>query len=86
MSFLVENSRSFLRAAKRDLEEGEYNLAMFHAEQALQLCVKYKLYLKYGDYPKTHRLKELLGALRQSHDPLVVDLLEEAHIGSRASP
>jgi HEPN domain-containing protein len=39
MSFLVENSRSFLRAAKRDLEEGEYNLAMFHAEQALQLCV-----------------------------------------------
>jgi HEPN domain-containing protein len=82
MSFLLENSRSFLRVAKRDLEEGEYNLAVFHAEQALQLCAKYKLYLKYGDYPKTHRLKELLGALGQSYDPLVVDLLEEAYIGS----
>ena len=66
MSFLVENSRSFLRAAKRDLGEGEYNLAMFHVEQALQLCAKYKLYLKYGDYPKMHRMKEPLGALGQS--------------------
>ncbi len=56
---------------------------MFHAEQALQLCVKYKLYLKYGDYLNTHRLKELLGALGQSYDPLVVDLPEEAYIGSR---
>jgi len=86
MSFLVENSRSFLRVAKRDLEEGEYNLAMFHAEQVLQLCAKYKLYLKYGDYPKTHRLKELLGALGQSYDPHVVDLLVEAYIGSRWLP
>jgi len=59
---------------------------MFHVEQALQLCAKYKLYLKYGDYPKTHRLKELLGALGQSYDPLVVDLLEEAHIGSMYLP
>ncbi len=86
MSFLLENSRSFLRAAKRDLEEGEYNLAVFHAEQALQLCAKYELYLKYGDYPKTRRLKELLGALGQSYDPLVADLLEEAYIGSRYLP
>jgi HEPN domain. len=41
MSFLFENSRSFSRTAKRDLEEGEYNLAVFHAEQDLQLCAKY---------------------------------------------
>jgi len=40
VSFLVENKWSFLRATKRDLEKGEYNLAMFHAEQALQLCAK----------------------------------------------
>jgi len=86
MSFLVENSQSFLRVAKRDLEEGEYDPAVFHAEQAPQMCVKYKLYLKYGDYPKTHRLKELLGALGQNCDPLVVDLLEEAYIGSRHLP
>jgi HEPN domain-containing protein len=70
MSFLVEDSRSFLRAVKRDLEEGEYNLAMFHAEQALQLCAKYKLYLKYGDYPKTHRLKELSARWGRATTPL----------------
>ena len=36
--------------------------------------------------PKTHRLKELLGALGQSYDPLIVDLLEVAYIGSRYLP
>ncbi|MFB6489831.1 MAG: HEPN domain-containing protein [Thermoproteus sp. AZ2] len=86
MSFLLENARSFLRAARRDLGEGEYNLALFHAEQALQLCAKYRLYLAYGDYPKTHRLKELLDALGHHYDPLVVDLLEEAYIGARYLP
>ncbi len=44
------------------------------------------LYLKYGDYPKAHRLKELLGALGQSYDPLVMNLLEEAYIGSKYLP
>ena len=39
-----------------------------------------------GDYPKTHSLRELLGALGQSYDPLVVDLLEETYIGSRCLP
>jgi len=86
VSFLLQNARSFMRAARRDLEEGEYNLALFHAEQALQLCTKYKLYLKYGDYPKTHKLKELLEALQQSYDAVIIDLLEDAYIGSRYLP
>jgi HEPN domain-containing protein len=36
--------------------------------------------------PKTHRREELLGALGQSYDPLIVDLLEETYIGSRYLP
>lgn len=86
MSFLLENAKSFLRAAQRDLEASEYNLVLFHAEQALQLCVKYKLYLKYGDYPKTHALKELMEALGHQYDPLLIDLLENAYIASRCLP
>jgi HEPN domain-containing protein len=85
-AFCSKNTKSFLRAAGRDLEEGEYDLAVFHAKQALQLCAKYSLYVKYGDYPKTHRLKELLGALGQSYDSLIVDLLEEACIGAGCLP
>jgi len=64
------------------LEEGEYDLAVFHTKQALQLCAKHSLYVKYGDYPKMRRLKELLGALGQSYDSLIVDLLEETCIGA----
>lgn len=53
---------------------------LFHLEQALQLCLKYKLYEKYGDFPKTHSLKQLLAELgaEVGIDPLVVDLLEDA--------
>ncbi|ABP50303.1 MAG: HEPN domain-containing protein [Pyrobaculum arsenaticum] len=87
MSFLLENSKSFLRAAGIMLEVGEYNLALFHLEQALQLCLKYKIYEKYGDFPKTHSLKRLLSEVGQvAADPVIVDLLEDAYISSRYLP
>ncbi|BFI76032.1 HEPN domain-containing protein [Sulfurisphaera ohwakuensis] len=41
MSFLKKNSLSFLKEAERNLDEGEYNLAMFHLEQALQSALIY---------------------------------------------
>lgn len=85
MSFLLENAKSFLRAARIMLEVGEYNLALFHLEQALQLCLK--IYEKYGDFPKTHSLRLLLSEIGQVEaDPVVVDLLEDAYIGSRYLP
>lgn len=58
MSFLRKNSLSFLKEAERDLNEGEYNLAMFHLEQALQLALKFVLYERTGTYEKTHNLLE----------------------------
>jgi HEPN domain-containing protein len=88
VGFLLENSRSFWRAAKAMLEAGEYNLALFHIEQALQLCLKYKIYERYGDFPKTHSLKLLLAEVggQIPLDPVVIDLLEDAYIGSRYLP
>lgn len=90
MSFLLENARSFWRAAQLMLSEGEHNLALFHLEQALQLCLKYKLYEQYGDYPKTHSLRTLINEVSRfttiDVDPLILDLLEDAYIGSRYLP
>ncbi|MGB9704690.1 MAG: HEPN domain-containing protein, partial [Pyrobaculum sp.] len=76
------------RAAGAMLEMGEYNLVLFHLEQALQLCLKYRRYEKYGDFPKTHSLKQLFAELgaEVEIDPLVIDLLEDAYIGSRYIP
>lgn len=84
----MENARSFWRAAGVMLEMGEFNLALFHLEQALQLCLKYRIYEKYGDFPKTYGLKRLLaeaGAPAEI-DAVIVDLLEDAYIGSRCAP
>jgi HEPN domain-containing protein len=40
MSFLRKNSLSFLKEAEKDLNEGEYNLAMFHLEQGVTASFK----------------------------------------------
>jgi HEPN domain-containing protein len=36
---LKRNALDFFNEAKRNLNEGKYNLAMFHLEQALQLSL-----------------------------------------------
>ncbi|PVU74690.1 DNA-binding protein [Acidianus hospitalis] len=90
MSFLLKNSRDFLHVAKRDFEEGLWNLVLFHSEQALQLCVKYKIYLHTGDYPKTHNLNELFSGLSKFEkidvDTTMLDLLTQSYITSRYLP
>jgi HEPN domain-containing protein len=76
-------------------ERGFYELALFHAEQALQLYTKYLIYRKLGDFPKTHFLRDLLdkpyGAVCNLGDFLrrrsaVLALLEHAYITSRYLP
>ncbi|MEL9996956.1 MAG: HEPN domain-containing protein [Sulfolobales archaeon] len=57
MSFdlLKKRALSFLRDAKTDFENGDYDLVLFHVEQFVQLYSKYLMYRKIGDYPKlTH--------------------------------
>jgi HEPN domain-containing protein len=90
VSFLLNNARNFLHDARRDLEEGIWNLSIFHSEQALQLCIKYKLYTYLGDYPKTHDLRILYHDLKRFEnielDDLMLDFLTQSYISSRYLP
>lgn len=58
--FLQTRAGEFLENAKRLLSEGKYALAAFNFEQSAQLFLKYFLFNKLGDFPKTHSLKRLL--------------------------
>ncbi|BBG24801.1 HEPN domain-containing protein [Sulfuracidifex tepidarius] len=60
MSFLKDRAEEFLDNARYDLSKGYYNLTLFNVEQFIQLYAKYILYLKSGDYPKTHNILDLL--------------------------
>ena len=65
--FLKERADEFLTNARYLLEKGGYTLAAFNLEQATQLYLKYYLFLKIGDYPRTHSLKELIDDLGQAY-------------------
>ncbi len=59
MEFLKKNALKFLEEADEAFNKGDYNLTMFFVEQFFQLSLKYLLYRKYGEFPKTHSLKLL---------------------------
>lgn len=99
MSFelLKKRALSFLRDAKFDLESGDYDLMLFHAEQFAQLYSKYLVYKRIGDFPKTHSLTRLLRDLVKIYDDCGLKVfldknleslyfLEEAYISSRYLP
>jgi HEPN domain-containing protein len=92
--FLNKRAKEFFLFAKRSFEEGFYNLSVFHAEQACQLFLKYLLYLKAGDYPKTHLLTILMKELRKAYEKeeierfirersIELQALESAYLNSR---
>ncbi len=60
---LKRRSRVFLREARRLLEEGEYDLACFNAEQALQLFVKSTVLRLLGEEIRGHGVRSILGYL-----------------------
>lgn len=94
---LKRRARAFLESAKFDFERKNYDLVLFHVEQFLQLYIKYLLYLRLGDYPKTHSLTRLLKDLGKIYQEDIlrnfyeenlemINLLEEAYITSRYIP
>ncbi len=93
---LKRRARAFLRNAEYNFENGEYDLVLFHIEQFIQLYLKYLLYRKIGDYPKTHSLTRLFhNIMRIYNDRLrklyednmvILYLLEESYITSRYIP
>ncbi len=81
--------------AERDLKEGEFDSAMFNADQALQLFLKAKILAKGIEFPKTHQIRKLLELLSKlENKPLdlskeeekILEMLEEAYISSRYLP
>ncbi len=70
--FLRKNADSFYRNAKQLLEQGEYNLAAFNLEQAMQLMLKYLLASRLGEF--------------YEDNASVVGNVESAYIASRYYP
>ncbi len=97
MDFLKNNSIDFFKEGERNLNEGKYNLAMFHLEQALQLGLKYKLYELTGTYDKTHDIIILLNKIIEltkdnklkeimDKEYITLELIKQAYISSRYLP
>ncbi len=59
MEFLRKNALKFLEEAEEAFSKGDYGFTMFFVEQFLQLSLKYILYRRYGEFPKTHSFKIL---------------------------
>jgi len=66
--FLRKRASEFYERAKEDFEKERYNLSAFDIEQALQLYLKYLIYLKVGDFPKTHYFDRLIEDLSEIYE------------------
>ncbi len=60
IEILRKRSENFLKNAEKLLGEGIYDLAAFNLQQAVELFLKYRLFLLLGEYPRTHSIKRLL--------------------------
>ena len=66
---LRHRARVFLREASKLLEEEEYDLSCFNAEQSAQLHLKSIILKLLGETPRIHGVRELLGFLaRRLHE------------------
>ncbi|MCD5396399.1 MAG: HEPN domain-containing protein [Candidatus Pacebacteria bacterium] len=97
--FLKKRAQDFSRDAQLAIKEKRWNSAAFHLEQACKFYLKYYLFLKWRDFPKTHSLKELLLELARVYKQSSVKMkkfikenehiigdLEQAYITSRYLP
>ena len=60
VEILLKRAEGFIKDAIEDLKREDFDLAMFHIEQACQLIVKAKLLDLTGYFEKTHSLRKLL--------------------------
>jgi len=60
---LKTRALQFLELARHALERGFPELVLFNVEQFAQLYVKYLIYRRAGDFPKTHYLRDLFDRL-----------------------
>mgnify|MGYP000300611474 CR=1 FL=1 len=95
IEILKSRALRFLSKAKSDLEEGDFDIAAFHVEQAIQLILKYELAKRIGYFPKTHSLSRLFDELSTikkdaksfyKRNLVIFKLIEDAYIASRYLP
>ncbi|WP_456467879.1 HEPN domain-containing protein [Archaeoglobus sp.] len=87
----IERAEKFRRNAKFNFENGDYDIAMFHIEQSMQLLIKAKLLDLKGYFERTHSLRKLLSKLKGiegveeflKNYRVVLRNLERAYITSR---
>ncbi len=63
---LARRAHAFLSLAEDLLGKGEYDLAVFNAEQAVQLRLKAIIYRLWGVTPRSHSVRWLLGLMRNN--------------------
>jgi len=91
---MKKRAKAFFKRAIDSLNDGDYDVASFLAEQAVQLALKSLILEKLGDYPRTHSLRRLANLLSKfaEHKDLVkyleenwreLRLMEDAYIASR---
>lgn len=94
--FLKKRAKEFWERAREDIEKSRFNLAALDIEQAVQLWFKYLIFLKAGDFPKTHYFDILLKELSEIYglqeiiqfyqNALQFKALEDTYISSRYLP
>ena len=90
----LKRAEKFKRNAEFNFENQDYDLAMFHLEQAMQLLAKAKMLDLKGYFEKTHSLRKILSDLKQIEESKQIEEflrkyktelrnLERAYITSR---
>jgi len=87
----IERAEKFRKNAEFNFKNGDYDLAMFHIEQSMQLLINAKLLDLKGYFERTHSLRKLLSELTDIEGvkdflnkyKIVLRNLERAYITSR---
>ncbi len=75
VELLRRRSKAYYEYSRGAFERGDYDIAIFMIEQALQLYIKSMILRILGYTPRTHMIRELLAALAKALSSLNKNLL-----------
>jgi HEPN domain-containing protein len=78
--FLKKRATEFWQRAKEDFKKGRFNLSALDVEQAIQLFLKHLIFVKAGDFPKTHNFGKLFDELSEIYNSKEIKNFYEDHI------
>ncbi|MEM0476560.1 MAG: HEPN domain-containing protein [Candidatus Aenigmatarchaeota archaeon] len=94
MEELKTKAKYFEEEAFEAFKNKRFTLVVFFVEQAIQLYLKYLLFKKVGEYPKTHNLRILFNEASKiinlknfiQENEEIIDLLQTSYIEARYTP